>query len=335
MKRYLTELGEDRIIRGLEKSFAPKNPRVIKGIGDDTSVTAQDGGKLLLSTTDTLIEGTHFDLSYAPPGLLGKKALSISLSDIAAMGGEPLFFLVSIALTPKTKKEFIDALYRGIKEISEEFKVALAGGNTARAGLTMISTTVIGEVPKGKAVYRSGAREGHAIFVTGTPGDSALGLKVLQNHGYRAAVKGRFGKAVSRHLAPVPRMEAGSLLAKKGIARSMIDISDGVALDLKRVCVESNAGAEIYLKDFPVSAELKEYAERVKDRSWIDLALSGGEDYELLFTAPEADKKKISRLAERLKIRITPIGRITGKGLKILDENGRPMKLKRLGFEHF
>lgn len=334
MEKYLDNLGEDRIIKRLSRRFSKPHPRLLKAIGDDTSVTLEETGKALLATTDILIEGTHFKKDLTPPRLLGKKALSISLSDIAAMGGTPLFFLVSIALPGKTEKTFLDELYKGLSIRSKEYGAILAGGNTARSKEIMVSTTVLGEAARKEVVYRSGARPGNLIYLTGTAGDSALGLKLLLENGVKA-VKGPFKKAVLRHLDPAPRVEAGRMLAKGRIATSMIDASDGVALDIKRLCAESRVGAVIEGEKVPVSAELKRYFKNSPTAA-AELALSGGEDYELIFTAPEKDSRKIGALAKGLNLRITRIGRIVkGKGIRISGPGGAQIRLKRLGFEHF
>ncbi len=331
----LKGLGEDRIIEGLKKRSGKRHPRLVMGIGDDTSVTRQKAGLVTLATVDTLIEGTHFDPKYTAAYLLGRKSLSISVSDIAAMGGRPLFFLVSLMLPEKTEKRFLDEIYRGINDAAEEYGAVIAGGNIARSVLTAVTTTVFGEAKEKEVIYRSGASEGDIIYVTGTPGDSALGLKVLRNHGARA-LKGRFRKAALKHLDPRARIEAGRALARRRLASAMIDISDGVALDLTRICRSSGKGAIIELEDFPISDEMNRYREAAKNSSWIDLALSGGEDYELLFTSPEPNRNKIASLAKSLGLRITAIGRMTnGRGIKVLGKDKRPYRLKRAGFEHF
>ncbi len=314
-------------------AVAPAWRRVIKSIGDDTSVTLPSPGSVLLTTTDTLVESTHFERPYTPARLLGRKALSVSLSDIAAMGGAPLFFLVSITFPAGIDKKYIDGIYDGFKSCSDEFGVPLIGGNTARAPIVTISTTVLGEVKRGREVLRSGARPGEIIFVTGTPGDSALGLKVLRNHGLKA-LKGRFKRAALRHLDPAPRLSAGQELSRLKLATSMIDVSDGVALDLKRLTQASGAGAEICLSGFPISKELKLFSETTGS-PWVPLALSGGEDYELLFTARPKDEKKIAALSRSLGLKMTRIGRVTETGLNVIGADGRPVELKRLGFEHF
>lgn len=332
----LKELGEERIIRELAEKFKVRHPRVLKAIGDDASVTVQKGGRVLLATTDILIEETHFRTSLTTPYLLGRKSLAISLSDIAAMGGEALFFLVSIGLPGALKKEFLDGLYKGISECSEEYGALLIGGNTSRAGEITVSTTVFGEMPAGEVVYRSGAEKNDLVWVTGTPGDSALGLTLLKKEGI-AALRGPFKKAVMRHLAPEPRMKAGRALAVKKLATSMVDVSDGVLLDLKRVAEESGAGAVVELNRLPVSAGMKKYLRLNKRVPPYGFVLSGGEDYELLFTAPEKNSKKIAALSKKLKLRMTPIGRIVEKkkGLKVLAKDGSEVKVKSLGFDHF
>src|SRR3989304_440542 len=170
----LKRIGEDALIAGLAVKFGARHPRLIKGIGDDTSVVRQEGGKALLATTDILIENTHFKRSYTPPYLLGRKSLSISLSDIAAMGGAPLFYLVSVALPPGVGKKFVDEIYRGLAGAARESGAILAGGNTARTEDGMvIETTVFGEAAENEVLYRSTARPGDIVFVTGTRGSSA------------------------------------------------------------------------------------------------------------------------------------------------------------------
>ncbi|MBI5587818.1 MAG: thiamine-phosphate kinase [Deltaproteobacteria bacterium] len=333
---FLKEFGEERIIRELAEKFKVRHPRVLKAIGDDASVTVQKGGQALLATTDILIEDTHFRARLTPPCLLGRKSLSISLSDIAAMGGSALFFLVSIGFPGSVKKDFLDSLYKGISGRAKECGALLIGGNTARSGKITVSTTVLGEMPVDEVVYRSGAGKNDLVWVTGTPGESALGLTLLKKHG-AGAIRGPFKKAVMRHLDPTPRMKAGRALAVKRLATSMIDISDGVLLDLKRVIEASGAGAVVELDSLPVSTEMRDYIKLGKRPFAADLILSGGEDYELLFTAPEKNTPRISALSKELKLRITPIGRIVDKkkGLKVIGPDGTEIKIKSLGFEHF
>lgn len=330
----LKDLGEDRLISHLSGRFCALKTGLIKAIGDDTSVTTHKPGHVILATTDSLIQGTHFDMRWAEPILLGRKALAISLSDIAAMGGKPLFFLVSIALKPNTPKKFIDGLYTGLSASAKEHGVALAGGNTAKAGVNMLSTALFGSAKKNEVVYRSGGRPGDIIYVTGTLGDSALGLKALKKRG-RSAMKGPFKKAVMKHLDPTPRVKEGQALARKKLATAMMDISDGLLLDLKRLCKESGAGAEIFTDKLPLSTEFKTYLAKKPDN--ISLALSGGEDYELLFTSPESKARDLARLSKSLGVQFSAIGVLTNRkgNIRTFNAFGKRIKFKKSGFEHF
>lgn len=336
----LKTLGEDSLIENL-KRFGGARGRLLKGIGDDTSVSVQKSGLALLATTDILIEGVHFKTENTPAYLLGRKALSVSLSDIAAMGGEPLIFLVSLALQPSTPKKFIDELYRGLDAVARETNCALAGGNVAKTpGPIMVSTTVMGEAAASEIVYRKGAATGDLIFITGAVGGSALGLKTLM-----AGKKGPLSRlpwkeSVKKHLDPAPRLKAGRAIAKARLATAMMDISDGVALDLKRLCLESKKAAVVYLSSLPISNELRAFGKKTGQSPLLEFALTGGEDYELLFTSPEKNLRKISALSRKLGLLITPVGRIVsrkkaGRVITVLNNDGEPMELKKMGFEHF
>ncbi len=332
----LKELGELSLIKRLGERFTARGPRVVKALGDDTAVTIVDDSRGLLSTTDTLIEEVHFRTSYTPPYLLGRKVVSISLSDVAAMGGVPLYLLLSVAVTPETTEEFFDELYNGIADCAKEFDVILIGGNTsASPGRTVLTSTVLGEVPIDEVVYRDGARCGDRIYVTGTIGDSALGLSVLMERGIEAVSKGPFKRAVHRHLDPTPRIRAGRALAERGLATAMIDISDGLVQDLRHLTEQSNAGAAVEFKALPLSEEMKDHLrENPSNRR---LVLAGGEDYELLFTARPESTGAIERLKKELGLPITPIGEVLGpeEGIRIVDGDGSPIRLAEEGFEHF
>lgn len=338
LKMLVKDLGEERLIKYLSKRFSRRHPRLIKAIGDDAAVTVQMGGHALLSTTDILIEGVHFKKDRTPPYLLGKKALAVSLSDIAAMGGKPLFYLVSIAVPPDTPVRFLTDVYGGMYKRAKKCGAFLAGGNTARLpNRVIIETTVIGEARKDRVVYRNGAKKGDLIFLTGTTGGSALGLLELKRGG-KGALNGPFRKLVLRHLDPEPRLEAGAALGALRLASSMIDVSDGVLLDLKRLCAASGVGAAIELARLPLSREFKRY-EAERRRSFATLALTGGEDYELLFTARPKNEAGVMRAATRLRLKITKIGEITGKNpspsVKITGADGRDFKIRGAGYLHF
>ncbi len=336
MKR-VEEIGEDGLVKLLAGRYAGKSPRMLAPIGDDASVTSQRKGFALLATTDTLSEGVHFVKALCPPRLVGRKALSVSLSDIAAMGGTPLFYLASIALPKDTPLGYIDSIYKGMKARADEFGVFLAGGNTVRSRKGVeVTTVVVGEAPLRKAVLRSTARANDTIYATGTPGDSALGLKVLMSRGLKRALKGPFRKAVLKHLDPEPRVALGKILTRERLATAMIDISDGLLLDMGRLAAASGVGAVIRLESLPLSREVLRYAG--KDRSMASgLALAGGEDYELLFTARPGAARRLSAVSKSIGIPITPIGEMTGRGgaVAVLGAYGREMSVKKAGYEHF
>ena len=332
--------GEDDLIKTVRTKFRGAHPRLLKGPGDDTSVTAHRPGTVLLATTDILIEGTHFKRRYTTAYLLGKKALSVSLSDIAAMGGGggTNFYLVSIGLPRRTDKKFILDLYRGITARAKEFKAVLAGGNTALSDRLIVSITLFAEMPARNVVYRTGGRPGDIIYVTGTPGDSALGLRVLKRHGAGAIKDSSFRRSTSRHLDPSPRIKAGMALSYTHLANAMIDISDGLLLDLERLTRESGVGAVVDSTKLPLSTEFKRYRKGLKRPSGaIKLALTGGEDYELLFTAPEGAAKRIAAISKRLRLRITPIGYITARpgSVTVMGTGPKPLNFTRRGFSHF
>ena len=332
--------GEDDLIKAIRNRFKGAHPRLLKGPGDDTSVTAQRPGTVLLATTDILIEGTHFKKRYTAAYLLGKKALSVSLSDIAAMGGGggASFYLVSVGVPKRTDKKFLLDLYRGITARAREFGAVLAGGNTALSDRFIVSTTLFAEMPAKDVVYRAGAHPGDIIYVTGTPGDSALGLKVLRKKGSRAVKDSSFRQSVLRHLDPSPRIKAGMALSSTHLANAMIDISDGLVLDLERLTRESGVGAVVDSTKLPLSTEFKRYQKGLKrPADAVRLALTGGEDYELLFTAPKRAQKRIAAISKRLRLRITPIGYITARprSVTVTAKGGSPLNFTRRGFSHF
>jgi len=314
---------------------------VLCGIGDDCAVLeAGAAGRVLLLTTDLLTEGVHFEQHTCPAHLLGRKALAANLSDIAAMGGEPTFFTVSLAAPPDTPVDWVDALYRGLLERAAASGAALVGGDTsASRGPITVSLALLGECPAEECLYRRGARPGDGVFVTGWPGESAAGLALLE----AAAAGGRpaagpadadLAHLRSRHLDPDPRLDAGRRLAAGKLATALIDVSDGLAADLGRLAEASGVGACLEGGRVPLSGALRRGAEAL-GRDPLRLALTGGEDYELLFTAP-GDAEEAS-LARSLGLPVRRIGRVTEPGtpLRILDPAGRPLRLEHPGYDHF
>jgi len=328
------ELGEFELIHRLSSRLKFRAPNTVLGIGDDCAVYPVKSGTNEVISTDALVEDIHFKLSTTTPEALGRKALSASLSDIAAMGGVPKRVLVTLGIPKKISVSFLDRLYAGFNTICNRYKVELAGGDTVSSPKCFfINVSIIGEA---KRVFtRQGARPGDLIFVTGTLGDSSLGLKLLSKK-KREAKDHKF--LIGRHLGPTPRvLEAGILARSRINITSMIDISDGLVQDLYHICKASKVGARIHEDRLPRSRELS----RICDRDQIDpfpFLLNGGEDYELLFTLPPDGVKNLKRQFLKAKALVTQIGEITLKPKKVLLEksDGRDKVLPQLeGFNHF
>ncbi len=324
----LSELGEIGFLKKIEASLPLSDKSVLLGIGDDAAAVRVSKGKTLLATTDLLTEGIHFDLRYTSFFQLGAKALLVNISDIAAMGGIPKYALIAIAVPDNIKAEDLSELYRGIKKTASSYNVSIIGGDTSGSKNSLtINITLLGEAKQGNIVMRGGARPGDKIFVTGTLGDSSAGLELLK--------KGkRNGYLIQRHLLPIPRVKEGVFLSKNRLATSMIDISDGLSTDLNHICRMSRVGAIIYEDKIPLSKELKKADLK---KSPLHYALSGGEDYELLFTVNEKNVIKIYSAITKNKISATMIGEITERkrGMLLIDRKGRQMSLLPTGFNHF
>jgi thiamine-monophosphate kinase len=324
----LSEIGEFGLIKAISV-IAYKGAGVVMGVGDDAAVLTSSPNKVFLVTTDLLLEGVHFSLEFTDYHSLGRKAAGVNLSDIAACGGKPTAFLVSLAIPPETDAASIKALYKGMVEQARTYGVPLVGGDTSRGEQLMISVTFIGEVEERNCVYRHGAKHGDRIFVTGTLGDSALGLKMLKN-----GVKE--GYPVQCHLDPTPRVKEGSEIARRGLATAMIDVSDGLIADLGHILEASGVGAQVHLPQLPLSAPYREHINSYYKNPYL-LALAGGEDYELLFTASEGRPEAIKKLAEELGTPITMIGEIVeaSAGVTIVGPDGKKFPVEQRGHNHF
>jgi len=343
MYMKLSNLGEFGLIDSIKKKAFRKSSSVLVGIGDDAAVLKVSSTALLLATTDLLLEGVHFDLSYTDFYSLGWKSAAVNLSDIAAMGGIPRFCLTSLGIPPHIKAEKILDFYRGFNALLRAHKTVLTGGDTsASSGGMIISVTVLGEVEKTRVISRAGAKPGDRIFVTGTLGDSAAGLELLQSRvrGQGSGVRGKdfysairipHSTLVKKHLRPIPRIEWGRKIALSGCASALIDISDGLSSDLHHICGQSGVGAVISAGNIPLSPFLLKSA-RVLKKQPLQYGLSGGEDYELLFTVPSARINKLNALG----IAATEIGEITRtRQVWIVDDHGRKRRLQRSGYDHF
>ena len=304
--------GEQELIARIRRHAGPLGRGLVVGIGDDCAIFRPRGSpEDLLFTTDLLLEDIHFRRKTHSAADLGWKALARGLSDIAAMGGEPRFFLLSLAVPEWADRRWVDGFYRGLLQLAARAGVTLAGGDLARAGKLSCDIVVCGAVPRGKALRRDGAHPGDSIYVSGTLGGSALGLAGGPSR-FRAAQR----RAWSRHLRPNPRLELGSFIRARLRATAAMDLSDGLSLDLHRLCLASNASAAIVMPPrFPGATP--------------EQALHGGEDYELLFTVPP--RLRVPTRWEGLPL--TRIGEIQKgpPGLVLLD--GAP--LPPLGFDHF
>jgi len=315
-------------IRRMAKSA--KNPFIPTGIGDDCAVLRMMGGrgkekyKDTLVTTDFTLEGIHFRRDWHSPESVGHRCLARGLSDIAAMGGEPVAAFLSLALPRDLPQSWVGRFARSLISLAERHGVTLAGGDTAESPNGILADiVVVGTVPKGKAVLRSGARAGDLIYVSGELGGSAAAVWEMRKKPKRKLNPRNY----PRHFFPEPRIELGRILREKGLATAMIDTSDGLSTDLAHICGESVAGAEIASELIPRASVGK--PAREVDRQF---ALHGGEDYELLFTAPPG-KRVPSRIAG---IPITRIGRITrGKDIILMSRSGVGYELHPRGWEHF
>ncbi len=291
-------------------------------MGDDCAVSRILRGHEALVTTDFSLENIHFRRAWHPADSVGHRCLVRGLSDIAAMGGEPLAAFLSLALPRSLPQNWVDGFFRGLLKLAAEFKVSLAGGDTAESPDGILADIVVlGSVPRGRAVLRSGARPGDDIYVTGELGASAATLMLL--YGGKKLKPADF----PRHFYPAPRVAAGRFLRKNGLASAMIDISDGLSTDLGHICEESGLGAEIEASAIPVAA-IGKPARRVD----LYLALHGGEDYELLFTA-RPGKRVPSRVAG---VAVSLIGHVTrGRKVFLRGGDGVRRELPARGWEHF
>lgn len=315
-------LPEKALIARIRKAAKTRSAAIAAGIGDDAAILKVRSGHELLVTTDFTLQGIHFRREWHSPQVAGRRCLTRGLSDIAAMGGEPLTAFLSLAVPRGLPQKWVDGFLHGLLELAKEFRITLAGGDTAESPSGVLADiVVIGSVPRGKAILRSGARPGDAIYVTGELGGGSAALRDL------LARKRVRSQDFPRHFHPVPRVAIGKILRARNLATAMIDLSDGLSTDLTHLCEESGVGAEIFASELP-----RARVGRKHRLVHVELALHGGEDYELLFTAPA--RLRIPRSIAGVPI--TPIGRMT-RNRKILlrREDGSLKKLEPKGWQHF
>ena len=340
-------LGEQAFIDLMVRLTRGAGPRPVVGIGDDAAVLALPGKAQLLVTTDLLTEGVHFRSRWTPAYLLGRKAMAVNLSDIAAMGGLPHSAVVSIGWPRATPAAYAGGVARGLAAMAREHGVAIVGGDTCAAERMFLNVTLLGLIEPGREVRRDGARPGDGIYVTGRLGASGAGLRWLarrprkagggspaRSGGAARSLRAAVSAAIRAHLDPTPRTAFGRALGAAGLATAMIDLSDGLSQDLPRLCRASRAGAVVLASALPIHPAATTLLGPPGD---LEAALSGGEDYELLLTVRPDCEPLLAHLARRLRTPITRIGQILARrdGIRILTREGRYAPLPRGGFEHF
>ena len=329
----LKDIGEFGLIDKIRKKFKTKSKDILIGIGDDTSVIKTRDGNYELYTTDIIIEDVHFNLRYTKPYQIGRKALSVNISDIAAMGGIPKFALVSIGLSKDYSWKFTSEIFRGIKKCANKFGVHIVGGDTVSSKKIILNIALIGEVEKEYLTMRSGAKVGDKIFATGSLGNSSCGLELLKRKNNKDVPINTYQYLVNSHLLPNPALKLIREILKIAKLNSMIDISDGLIGDIVKLSKESKVGFKIYQDLVPVSKELKLTSKFLKKNA-LDFALHRGEDYEFLFTA---NKRFTNFLLDKFKERISCIGEILQKeeGYNLVDKDGKKLKIEDRSYNHF
>jgi len=325
-------LDEEKIIDLFRRP--PRGTAVAVGIGDDTALVNLKSGRRLLFTTDLMAEGVHFTRPSTSPEALGYKLAAVNVSDIAAMGGEPLFALLSIALPPDLDNRFPRRFRAGLAQAEGKFDFEIIGGDTtASAAGIFVSLSLLGRLAGGRPLTRAGAGPGDILCVTGHLGASSLGLAALLERA--AGERAGLGGVIQRHLRPDPPLDWGKTLARRNLATAAMDLSDGLSTDLNRLCRESGVGAEIYCDTVPIRP-FTGRAAALLGHSALESALHGGEEYELLFTVKPAALKRVAAAARTLAIKFTPIGKIRRRRLvEQISSEGERSPFPPGGWRHF
>jgi len=335
--------GEEGLIRRIRRIFPEPPPEVQVSIGDDAAVVRISDRDKVVLTTDQLVEGIHFRRATHPPGLLGSRALTVNLSDLASMGAIPRWFLLTLFLPWNLPPSYLDGILRGMAREARRRGVFLVGGNLTAAPVLSLDISLVGTLGKGrKPMLRGGARPGDRLYLTGTLGGSALGLELL-GAGWRwrrgkaylqgspAADAAAATRALRAHLAPAPDYRLASLLSRHRLASAAIDTSDGLASDLWRLCRASSVGARVEEEYLPVDSAALHLRGTERAR---DLALNGGEEYQLLFAVPPSREKRLLALAGRSHLRRIGSFRPTREGVVLEEKNGKTRPLEPRGFDH-
>ena len=335
----IKKLGEFALIERFRSHLKTASDRVVLDIGDDCAVLESSGKTWQLVSTDALVESVHFDLKNIRPEQLGRKSLAVNISDIAAMGGVPHTAVIALGIPAAIPLNFLDRFYKGISEHCQRFGLHLVGGDTVASPKHLfINITILGEVGKKRLFTRSGARPRDAIFVTGHPGDSALGLQLIQSRRKKWRGSEKWKNALKKkHLDPMPRLaESRRLSRSKARISSMIDLSDGLVQDLGHILKASKVGASLHENCLPLSSALTGLCSH-NHLNPLDFSLSGGEDYELLFTLHPDDVKNLNRQFLTADVPVTQIGEITSEtGIRLSRVDGSKKILQpAMGFDHF
>lgn len=328
----LRQVGEFGLIQRIRSNLKDFQKGAIIGIGDDTAAIEISPDNLLLFTTDTLVEDIHFRWDYTSSGEVGWKALAVNISDIAAVGGNPTYCLVSLGLSGDKEVSLIDELYEGLKEIASLNKVGIIGGDLVYSSVFFITISLLGQAKKEEIILRSGAQNGDLIYVTGELGTAAAGLACLGKIDLTIEQSAK-ESLIKKHLRPFPRLREGQEIARRGLATAMIDISDGLGSDLVRLSEESGRGAIIREEKLPIVSSVRA-AGKALEKPVLEWVLYGGEDYELLFTVPP-DKREI--VENKLDFSCTMIGEIVDKreGIYLIDKKNSRSRIRNRGYNHF
>jgi len=327
-----------RLAREIPSRIGARHPADVPlGIGDDAAVVRTLPGRDWVVSTDAFIEGRHFLARIHPPYFVGFKALARAVSDLAAMGATPRYFLLTLALPARKAGAWLDHFIRGMGHGGRMFRMHLIGGDVSRDDHVVAAITVIGEAPRNGVLTRSGGRPGDALYVTGRLGAAQAGLETMLREGPRALTRLDDSNSLLRHFYPQPRLDIGRLLAGRRLASAAMDISDGLSTDLGRLCAASGAGAVIHSGALPIARDERPGTRRRDSRreraSELRRALHGGDDYELLFTVLRA---RVSRVPSEFRgVPITRIGELTAGRKILLETDGRTRALHPHGWDHF
>lgn len=336
-----SQKSEFDFINALRQRVASTSPSVVTSIGDDAAVFRTAAGKETVITTDLLVEDIDFRRTTAPPYLLGHKALAVSLSDIAAMGARPQWSLISIGVPENIwQTDFVERLYDGLLDLANRYGVQLIGGDTSRTTECIVIDSILaGECAAGMSVKRSGAKAGDQVFVTGSLGAAAAGLRLIERGAHLAEQNladedsQKLDHVLLRQLRPEPRVGWGIVLGEEHLATSMIDLSDGLSSDLNHLCAASGVGALIDSSTLPIDERVIELCGR-RALDPLQLALHGGEDFELLFTVKPSEASRLPRRVDGVGIKCIGTIQSVSEGVRI-SEGSRTWKLKPGGWKHF